>query len=41
MLYQFSAGEETRRQQIEELRSAREETKNMREDMGAIDVVSW
>ncbi|KAI6154868.1 hypothetical protein BKA82DRAFT_4347944 [Pisolithus tinctorius] len=28
------------KEQIEELRSAREETKNMREDMGAIDVVS-
>lgn len=37
--YQFFAGEETRRQQIEELRSACEETKNMREDMGAIAVV--
>lgn len=36
--YQFSADEETRKQQMEELRSAREETKQTREDVGAVDV---
>ncbi|KAI5982679.1 hypothetical protein EDC04DRAFT_2885077 [Pisolithus marmoratus] len=36
--YQFSADEETRRQQMEELRSTREETKKTREEVGAIDV---
>lgn len=36
--YQFSADEETRKQQMEELRSAREGTKKTREDVGAVDV---
>ncbi|KIJ12824.1 hypothetical protein PAXINDRAFT_163838 [Paxillus involutus ATCC 200175] len=36
--YQFSADEETRKQQMEELRAAREETKKTREDLGALDV---
>ncbi|KIK95423.1 hypothetical protein PAXRUDRAFT_140684 [Paxillus rubicundulus Ve08.2h10] len=36
--YQFSADEETRKQQMEELRVAREETRKTREDMGALDV---
>ncbi|KAI6096485.1 hypothetical protein EDD16DRAFT_1500199, partial [Pisolithus croceorrhizus] len=36
--YQFSADEDTRRQQMEELRSAREETKKTREEIGAVDV---
>ncbi|KAG6332755.1 hypothetical protein ID866_6329 [Astraeus odoratus] len=36
--YQFSADEETRKQQMEELRSAREETKKTRQEMGAADV---
>ncbi|KAI5982319.1 hypothetical protein EDD15DRAFT_2181060 [Pisolithus albus] len=37
--YQFSADEETRKQQMEELRSAREETKKTREEVGAVDVI--
>ncbi|KAI6024641.1 hypothetical protein BKA83DRAFT_685078 [Pisolithus microcarpus] len=37
--YQFSADEETRKQQMEELRSAREETKKTRDEIGAVDVV--
>ncbi|KAH7884511.1 hypothetical protein F5I97DRAFT_1929367 [Phlebopus sp. FC_14] len=36
--YQFSADEETRIQQMEELRMAREETKKMREEVGAVDL---
>ncbi|KAF8841759.1 hypothetical protein BDN67DRAFT_900650 [Paxillus ammoniavirescens] len=36
--YQFSADEETRKRQMEELRAAREETKKTREDLGALDV---
>ena len=36
--YQFSGDEETRKQQMEELRTAREETKQTREDFGAMDV---
>ncbi|KAF9236729.1 hypothetical protein BU15DRAFT_49660 [Melanogaster broomeanus] len=36
--YQFSADEETRKQQMEELRVSREETKKTREDLGALDV---
>lgn len=37
--YQFSADEETRKQQMEELQSAREETKKTREEMGAVNVL--
>ncbi|KAL4064523.1 hypothetical protein V8B97DRAFT_318898 [Scleroderma yunnanense] len=37
--YQFSADEETRKQQMEELRSAREETKKTREETGAVNVL--
>lgn len=37
--YQFSADEETRKQQMEELRSAREETKKTRDEIGAVDVI--
>lgn len=37
--YRFSADEETRRQQMEELRSVREETKKTREETGAVDVI--
>ncbi|KAG1750136.1 hypothetical protein EDB19DRAFT_90630 [Suillus lakei] len=36
--YQFSADEETRKQQMEELRSARIETEKTREDAGALDL---
>ncbi|KAG6374479.1 hypothetical protein JVT61DRAFT_4522 [Boletus reticuloceps] len=36
--YQFSGDEETRKKQLEELRTAREETKMTREDLGAMDV---
>ncbi|KAI0734212.1 hypothetical protein C8Q72DRAFT_454987 [Fomitopsis betulina] len=35
--YQFSADEETRRRQMEELRAAREETGRTREEAGAVD----
>ncbi|KAH9928618.1 uncharacterized protein B0H18DRAFT_874756 [Fomitopsis serialis] len=35
--YQFSADEETRRQQMEELRASREETARTRQEMGAAD----
>ncbi|KAH9936063.1 hypothetical protein B0H21DRAFT_825537 [Amylocystis lapponica] len=37
--YQFSGDEETRRQQMEELRRAREETERTRETTGAADVL--
>ena len=37
--YQFSADEETRKLQMEELQSAREETKKTREEMGAVNVL--
>lgn len=36
--YQFSGDEEMRQKQMEELRTAREETKKAREDTGAMDV---
>lgn len=36
--YQFSADEETRKQQMEELRSARMETEKTRQDAGAVDL---
>lgn len=36
--YQFSADEETRKQQMEELRSARMETEKTRQDTGAVDL---
>ncbi|KAF8440525.1 hypothetical protein L210DRAFT_3612382 [Boletus edulis BED1] len=36
--YQFSGDEETRKKQLEELRTVREETKRTREDLGAMDV---
>ena len=36
--YQFSGDEETRKQQMEELKSAREETLKTRQDTGAVDV---
>lgn len=36
--YQFSADEETRKQQMDELRAAREETMMTREDIGAMDI---
>ncbi|KAG2133647.1 uncharacterized protein EDB93DRAFT_859841 [Suillus bovinus] len=36
--YQFSADEETRRQEMEELRSARVETEKTRQDAGAVDL---
>ncbi|KAG1821137.1 uncharacterized protein BJ212DRAFT_1265708 [Suillus subaureus] len=36
--YQFSADEETRKQQMEELRSARMETEKTRQDTGAMDL---
>ncbi|KAI0072538.1 hypothetical protein K474DRAFT_1678587 [Panus rudis PR-1116 ss-1] len=36
--YQFSADEETRRKQMEELRKAREETEKMRGELGAVNV---
>ncbi|KAH0832948.1 hypothetical protein J3R83DRAFT_11920 [Lanmaoa asiatica] len=35
--YQFSGDEDTRKQQMEELRAAREETKKTRDDLGAMD----
>ncbi len=37
--YQFSADEETRKKQMEELDRAREETGKTREEMGAVDVL--
>ncbi|KAF9450339.1 hypothetical protein P691DRAFT_665491 [Macrolepiota fuliginosa MF-IS2] len=37
--YQFSADEETRRQQMEELKAAREETGKTRKETGAVDVL--
>jgi len=36
--YQFSADEETRRQQMEELKNAREETGKTRAEFGAVDL---
>ncbi|KAG6824911.1 hypothetical protein H0H92_005434 [Tricholoma furcatifolium] len=36
--YQFSGDEETRRKQMEELKAARTETGQIREDLGAVDV---
>jgi hypothetical protein len=36
--YQFSGDEEERKRQMEELKSAREETERMRKDVGAVDV---
>ena len=36
--YQFSGDEETRRQQMEELKKAREETEKTREESGAVNV---
>lgn len=36
--YQFSGDEETRRQQMEELKFAREETERTRKDVGAVDL---
>ncbi|GLB40200.1 putative protein with domain of unknown function (DUF4078) [Lyophyllum shimeji] len=36
--YQFSADEETRRRQMEELKAAREETGKVRQELGAVDV---
>lgn len=36
--YQFSADEETRNQQMEELRSARVETEKTRQEVGAVDL---
>ncbi|KAH0585415.1 hypothetical protein H2248_008655 [Termitomyces sp. 'cryptogamus'] len=36
--YQFSGDEETRRKQMEELKAAREETGQMRQELGAMDV---
>ena len=36
--YQFSADEETRRQQMEELKTAREETGKTRAELGAVDL---
>ncbi|KAH7930193.1 hypothetical protein BV22DRAFT_1001288 [Leucogyrophana mollusca] len=36
--YQFSADEETRKQQMEELRSARVETETTRQEVGAVDL---
>jgi len=38
--YQFSADEETRRQEMEELRSARLETEKTRQEVGAVDLKS-
>ncbi|KAF8807029.1 hypothetical protein BYT27DRAFT_7100554 [Phlegmacium glaucopus] len=36
--YQFSADEETRRAQMEELKASREETTKMRQELGAVDI---
>ncbi|KAK2462981.1 hypothetical protein APHAL10511_005033 [Amanita phalloides] len=36
--YQFSADEETRRAQMEELKAARDETMKVRQDTGAVDI---
>lgn len=36
--YQFSTDEETRKNQMEELKSAREETERTRKDVGAVDL---
>lgn len=36
--YQFSADEETRQRQMEELKLAREETERMRKEGGAVDL---
>ncbi|KAG6816380.1 hypothetical protein H0H93_008148 [Arthromyces matolae] len=36
--YQFSGDEETRRRQMEELKTAREETGQIRQELGAVDV---
>jgi len=36
--YQFSADEETRKKQMEELRQAREETEKTRQELGAVDL---
>jgi hypothetical protein len=36
--YQFSADEETRKKQMEELRQAREETERTRQELGAVDL---
>ena len=36
--YQFSADEETRRAQMDELRTAREETLQARQETGAVDI---
>lgn len=36
--YQFSADEETRRAQMDELRTAREETMQARQETGAVDI---
>ena len=36
--YQFSGDDETRKKQMEELKTVREETKKTREDLGAMDV---
>lgn len=36
--YQFSGDEETRKKQMEELRTTREETKKTRDDLGAMDI---
>lgn len=37
--YQFSADEETRKKQMEELKSVREETEKTRKDLGAVDTL--
>lgn len=36
--YQFSADEETRKKQMEELQQARKETENIRQESGAVDL---
>jgi hypothetical protein len=36
--YQFSADEETRKKQMEELRQARQETEKTRQELGAVDL---
>jgi len=37
--YQFSADEETRKKQMEELKNVREETEKTRKDLGAVDIL--
>src|SRR5260221_7446167 len=36
--YQFSADEETRKEQMDELRQVREETEKTRQELGAVDL---